>query len=144
MPLKQATLKLARKVGCLGSLEREQEHALTETRPGVAPDEAEVTESGRPHRDLVENEAREFWQEITNPGSLIKPTAPNIARVSYGPGGAVQAEKSLAVDVGPCIGPVLVGGFRHAPDDLVIAQLAAAPERPVEFAVWSRLRHFNR
>ncbi len=74
MPLKQAALKLARKFGCLGSLEPEEEEALTERRPGPEPDEAELTEPGRPHRDYVENEARKYWQEISNPGSLVKPT----------------------------------------------------------------------
>ena len=30
--------------------------------------------TGRPYRDFVEAEAREYWQEITKPGSLVKPT----------------------------------------------------------------------
>ena len=30
--------------------------------------------TGRPYRDFVEAEAREYWQEIAKPGSLVKPT----------------------------------------------------------------------
>ena len=78
MPLKQAALKLARIVGCLGSPEPAEEDAPTVGHPGPEPGEAEVTEPGRPHRDYVENEARKYWQEITKPGSLVKPTTLNI------------------------------------------------------------------
>ena len=31
-------------------------------------------ETERPYRDFVEAEARHYWQEITNPGGLVKPT----------------------------------------------------------------------
>ena len=78
MPLKQAALKLARIVGCLGSPEPAEEDAPTAGHPGPEPGEAEVTEPGRPHRDYVENEARKYWQEITNQGNLVKPTKPDL------------------------------------------------------------------
>lgn len=38
-----------------------------------APEHAETMETGRPYREYVENEARKYWQEMVQPGSLAKP-----------------------------------------------------------------------
>ena len=75
MPLNQAALKLARKMCCLGHQEpaAAAEAALMEKQPGPEPDQEEAVEPGRPYRDTVEAEARQYWEEITNIGSLIKP-----------------------------------------------------------------------
>ena len=43
-------------------------------RPRVGPDEVQDSEPSRPYRDWVENEARQYWLEISGIGSLTKPS----------------------------------------------------------------------
>ena len=55
---------------------RQQEEDL-EMAPLMQPDPEPVAawpeEPGRPYRDFVEDEARKYWEEMVNPGSLAKP-----------------------------------------------------------------------
>ena len=77
MPLKQTALKLACKLGCLGPQEQEVVGPIP-IQPGLEPEEEQDSEPGRPYQAFVENEARQYWQDISNVGSLIKPTPVDI------------------------------------------------------------------
>lgn len=79
MPFKRSAQKLARKLGCLGHQEpEEQATEPTAIQPGPEPDEEQAVETGRPYRDIVEAEARQYWQEITKVDSLMKPVPRNM------------------------------------------------------------------
>lgn len=79
MPFKRSAQKLARKLGCLGHQEpEEQATEPTAIQPGPEPDEEQAVETGRPYRDIVEAEARQYWQEITKVDSLMKPVPLNM------------------------------------------------------------------
>ena len=43
-------------------------------QPKLEPVDEELMEPGRPHQAFVENEARKYWQDIMQVGSLTKPT----------------------------------------------------------------------
>ena len=43
-------------------------------QPKLEPVDEERMEPGRPHQAFVENEARKYWQDIMQVGSLTKPT----------------------------------------------------------------------
>ena len=77
MPLKRTALKLARKLGCLGPQEQEVVEPIP-IQPGLEPDEEQEQDPGRPYQAFVENEARQYWQDISNVGSLTKPTPVDI------------------------------------------------------------------
>ena len=52
----------------------EQEQAApVARRPLPEADEAEPVDPGRPYQAFVENEARKYWREMMQPGSLAKP-----------------------------------------------------------------------
>ena len=52
----------------------EQEQAApVARRPRLEADEAEPVETGRPHQAFVEREARKYWEDMVQPGSLAKP-----------------------------------------------------------------------
>ena len=65
---------MLRKLACCAP--RQQEEDL-EMAPLMQPDPEPVAawpeEPGRPYRDFVEDEARKYWEEMVNPGSLAKP-----------------------------------------------------------------------
>ena len=81
MPLKQMTLKLARKLVCMDP--QEQEEAVPEAiPPELEPDEAQSMEPGPPYQDYVESEVRRYWQEIGNVHNLTKPTREELRRAA--------------------------------------------------------------
>ena len=47
-------------------------------QPKLEPVDEELMEPGRPHQAFVENEARKYWQDIMQVGSLTKPTREEI------------------------------------------------------------------
>ena len=52
----------------------EQEQAAPVAQhPRSESDEAEPVETGRPHQAFVEREARKYWEDMVQPGSLAKP-----------------------------------------------------------------------
>ena len=52
----------------------EQEQAApVALHPGLEADEAGPVEAGRPYQAFVESEARKYWQDMVNTGSLTKP-----------------------------------------------------------------------
>ena len=73
MPLKRTALKLARKLGCLGSQEQEVVEPIP-IQPRLEPDEEQDSEPGRPYQDYVESEVRRYWEEMWNGRNLTKPT----------------------------------------------------------------------
>ena len=78
MPLKRTAQKLARKLGCLGSQEPEEQARPIAIQPGLEPDEAQDSEPARPYQAFVENEARKYWQEIAKEHNLPKPSQQEI------------------------------------------------------------------
>ncbi len=71
MPFKRTARKPAHEPGAPVPDEQAEPTAV---QPGPEPDGEQAVETGRPYRDVVEAEARKYWQEISNPGSLVKPT----------------------------------------------------------------------
>ena len=52
----------------------EQEQAAPVAQhPRSESDEDEPVETGRPHQAFVEREARKYWEDMVQPGSLVKP-----------------------------------------------------------------------
>ena len=66
-----------RKLACCVAQDREEQEVNIEMAPLILPkpepDSPEPAAPGRPHQDFVENEARKYWQDMVNPGSLVKP-----------------------------------------------------------------------
>ena len=80
MPLKHKMLKVARKLGCLGPLEQEDEARPPAIPPRSEPEDAEVLEPGRPYQAFVEDETRQYWQEMGRERNLTKPSQFEISR----------------------------------------------------------------
>ena len=64
---------IARKREHQPAAEQEQAAPVAQ-RPRPEADEVEPVETGRPYQAFVESEARKYWQDMVEPGSLVKPT----------------------------------------------------------------------
>ena len=65
--------KSQRKLACFAAGEQEMDEPAAAARlPAAVPAAPESADPGRPHR-VVEAEARQYWQDMLNPGSLVKP-----------------------------------------------------------------------
>ena len=54
-----------------------EEEARTE-QPAMAPVGEQATDEGRPYQGFVENEARKYWQDLVDVGSLTKPVQQDV------------------------------------------------------------------
>ena len=70
MPIFNALLKYA---CCVAGEQEEDDIAAPVRLPTPEPAAPGYGEPGRPHQDFVEDEARKYWQDMVNPGSLVKP-----------------------------------------------------------------------
>ena len=64
-------------------------------QPGPEPVAAEPAGTGRPYQDYVESEARKYWEEMVNPGSLAKPGQEEIRAAGH-----ADPVRSAAQEVG--------------------------------------------
>ena len=65
---------ILRKLVCCAPRQQEEDLEMAPLmQPGPEPVAAEPAGTGRPYQDYVESEARKYWKEMVNPGSLAKP-----------------------------------------------------------------------
>ena len=63
-----------RKLVCCAPRQQEEDLEMAPfMQPGPEPVAAEPAGTGRPYQVYVESEARKYWEEMVNPGSLAKP-----------------------------------------------------------------------
>ena len=132
MPLKRTTRQRVREPD---APEPEQQAGPAAARPGPEPGGEQAVEAGRPYRDFVEAEAREYWQEITKPGSLVKPTTLDMydtMPIRRGARHRAEAENRYA--------EALVAAMQPWPE--AGATRAMEPERPYQAFVESEARTY--
>ena len=68
------TFDMLRKLACCAHRQQEEDLEMVPLmQPDPEPVAAWPEEPGRPYRDFVEDEARKYWEEMVNLGSLAKP-----------------------------------------------------------------------